>query len=229
MSDAPASPDHRPRDPLSLGGARPNTGGAEARVVATLQRPRLAVLADVLSAAECELLMTEASRLMARSEVIDADNAGTVADASRTSSGMYFESGVSPTADAVQRRLMSLMGVPLPHGEPLQVLRYGPGEVYAPHFDYFDPNAGDAATSTIARYGQRIATMICYLGDVAEGGATTFPTVGFDVHPRQGMAVYFTSVDDEGNLDPVSLHGGAPVVSGEKWILTQWCRARPYR
>jgi prolyl 4-hydroxylase len=201
----------------------------DARVVATVRRPRLAVLAGVVSTTECEVLMSEASRMMRRSEVIGADNAATVSDGSRTSSGMYFESGVSPTAEAVQRRLMALMDLPVSHGEPLQVLRYGPGEVYESHFDYFDPDAGDQATSTIALYGQRIATMICYLSEVADGGTTTFPAVGLDVRPHPGAAVYFTYVDDHGQLDEASLHGGAPVAAGEKWILTQWCRSHPYR
>ena len=218
------------RDPLTSGHEWLR-GGHEVRptVIATLARPRLAVVSDVLSAEECDLLMRQAETSMTRSEVITADNAGTTPDETRTSSGMYFEPGRLPLADDVQRRMMAMMGMPIDHGEPLQVLRYGPGDVYQPHFDFFEPDGADHVDSTVGLYGQRVATMICYLADVDEGGATCFPEVGLEIRPRRGMAVYFTYVDADGAVDRTSLHGGAPVITGEKWILTQWARSRPYR
>ncbi len=218
------------RDPLTPGHEWLR-GGDEIQptVIATLERPRVAVMRDVLSAEECDRLMHEAEATMTRSEVITADNAGTTPDKTRTSCGMYFEPGRLPLADAVQRRMMAMMDMPIDHGEPLQVLRYGPGDVYQPHFDFFESDGADHVDSTVGLYGQRVATMICYLADVAEGGATCFPEVGLEVRPRRGMAVYFTYVDADGAVDRTSLHGGAPVITGEKWILTQWCRSRPYR
>jgi len=29
-------------------------------------------------------------------------------------------------------------------------------------------------------------------------------------------------------LDPLTLHGGAPVLDGEKWIMTKWVRERAF-
>ncbi|WP_420873905.1 hypothetical protein [Paraburkholderia azotifigens] len=45
---------------------------------------------------------------------------------------------------------------------------------------------------------------------------------------RQGGAIYFRYMNGRRQLDPLTLHGGAPVTSGEKWIMTKWMRERPY-
>jgi prolyl 4-hydroxylase len=209
----------------------------EGRVIgvdALVASPRLAVLSGLLSTAECEALIAAASALMTPSLVIDDRNVGNTADDTRTSSGMHFPLGASTVADEIQRRIMSVIGLPIDRAEPLQVLRYGPGEEYVPHFDFFDVDEstgtmGDERATTVSRFGQRVATMICYLSAVESGGATVFPEIGLEVRPLPGRAVYFTYLDEDGVLDYRSLHGGAPVDAGEKWIVTQWCRQRPYR
>jgi prolyl 4-hydroxylase len=55
-----------------------------------------------------------------------------------------------------------------------------------------------------------------------------FPAIGLDVLPRRGSAVYFTYTSESGQTDARSLHGGSPVVAGEKWIATKWLRQRRY-
>lgn len=51
---------------------------------------------------------------------------------------------------------------------------------------------------------------------------------GVSVYPRRGEALLFYSQHADGKLDPASLHGGCPVLSGEKWAanLWVWNRAR---
>jgi prolyl 4-hydroxylase len=48
------------------------------------------------------------------------------------------------------------------------------------------------------------------------------------VAPRQGGAVYFRYMNGQRQLDPLTLHGGAPVLDGDKWIMTKWMRERAY-
>lgn len=51
----------------------------------------------------------------------------------------------------------------------MQVQRYQAGEKYDSHYDYFEDK------ENLAIGGQRIATVLMYLSDVAEGGETVFP------------------------------------------------------
>jgi prolyl 4-hydroxylase len=94
--------------------------------------------------------------------------------------------------------------------------------------DYFDP-ANPGSSAHVAKGGQRIGTTIMYLNDVAAGGATNFPAIALTVCARKGCGVHFTYCDTQGRLDPQTLHGGEPVRSGEKWIVTHWVRQSAYR
>ena len=59
-----------------------------------------------------------------------------------------------------------------------------------------------------------------------DGGETYFPKLGLKVYPKKGMAVYFEYFYNDQTLNELTLHGGAPVVTGEKWIATQWFRRK---
>jgi prolyl 4-hydroxylase len=120
-----------------------------------------------------------------------------------------------------------LTGHPPDHGEPIQVLHYTPGAEYKPHHDYFDP-VQPGNDRVLAMGGQRVATLIMYLNDVEAGGSTVFPRLGLDVLPRRGAAVYFANTQESGEIDARTLHGGSPVVAGEKWIATKWIRQGRY-
>ena len=58
----------------------------------------------------------------------------------------------------IERRIASWSQIPESHGEPIQVLRYKPGEEYRSHYDYFFHNAG--------KLNNRVATVLMYLSDV---------------------------------------------------------------
>uniref|UniRef100_M4F1G9 Fe2OG dioxygenase domain-containing protein n=1 Tax=Brassica campestris TaxID=3711 RepID=M4F1G9_BRACM len=120
------------------------------------------------------------------------------------------------------------------HGEGLQVLHYEEGQKYEPHYDYF---VDDFNTKN---EGQRMATMLMYLADVEEGGETVFPAAnmnfsfvpwynelsacgkkGLSIKPRMGDALLFWSMRPDATLDPSNLHGGCPVIRGNKWSSTR--------
>jgi prolyl 4-hydroxylase len=114
-----------------------------------------------------------------------------------------------------------LLSWPVSHGEGLQVLHYGPGAQYRPHHDYFDPDL-PGSSRILERGGQRVATLVMYLNTPEEGGATTFPEAGITVHAVAGHAVFFSY--DRPDPATRTLHGGAPVIAGEKWVATKWLR-----
>lgn len=202
-----------------------DAGDRQVRVLQTMQSPRLVVFGDLLSADECEGLIAAARQRLARSLVIETKTGGEVLNVDRTSDGMFFERGESELVKRIEVRIARLLNWPLENGEGLQILRYAPGAQYRPHYDYFDPNEPGTPTM-MQRGGQRVATLVIYIGEPAQGGATTFPDVGLEVAPQRGSAVFF-SYDQP---DPVTrtLHGGAPVLAGEKWVATKWLREREF-
>jgi prolyl 4-hydroxylase len=195
-------------------------------VLLSMTLPRVVVLGGFLSDEECDGLVALAANRLARSETVVGDTGGSEVNSARTSEGMFFERGETELCERIEARIAALVGWPVSHGEGLQVLRYQPGAQYLPHHDYFDP-AQPGATSILARGGQRLATLVMYLNTPEAGGATTFPDVGLEVAPIKGNAVFFSYPRPDAATR--TLHGGAPVQAGEKWVATKWLRQREFR
>ena len=196
--------------------------GHEVKILASMKLPRVVVFGGLMTDAECEQLMALAAPRLSRSETVDNATGGSEVNAARTSDGMFFERGEAPLIRVIEARIAELVRWPLEHGEGLQILRYRPGAEYKPHYDYFDPD--EPGTPVIVeRGGQRVASLVMYLNTPPRGGATTFPDAGFAVAARRGAAVFFSY--DRPHPDTRTLHGGAPVLEGEKWVATKWLRA----
>lgn len=200
-------------------------GDRQVNAITVLQDPPLLVLEGLLSREECQALIDAAAPRMSRSLTVDVKTGGEETNQARTSEGMFFERGESALISRIEARIGALLGWPVQNGEGLQVLRYGPGAEYKPHYDYFDP-AEPGTASILQRGGQRVATLVMYLNEPEAGGATVFPDATLAVVPKCGNAVFFSYSQPH----PVSrtLHGGAPVLSGEKWIATKWLREREF-
>jgi prolyl 4-hydroxylase len=157
----------------------------------------------------------------ARSLTVATQTGGEELNADRTSNGMFYARSENELVARIERRLAQLTRWPLDNGEGLQILHYRPGAEYKPHYDYFEPS--EPGTPTILkRGGQRVATIIMYLHEPAKGGGTVFPDVNLEVAPKRGHAVFFSY--NRAHPASKSLHGGAPVIEGEKWIATKWLR-----
>lgn len=210
-----------PEPPLQDAPTRLVVEGHALQVLTTLRNPRVVVFGGLLAEAECEALMALAAPRLLRSETVENHTGDSEVNAARTSDGMFFGRGETPLIDAIERRLAALLRWPLENGEGLQVLRYRPGAEYKPHHDYFDPaHAGTARI--LQRGGQRVGTLVMYLNTPEAGGATVFPDVGLEVAPVRGNAVFFSY--DRPDASTRTLHGGAPVIAGEKWVATKWLR-----
>lgn len=190
-----------------------------------MRRPQLAVLGDFLSADECQALIEAAQPRMARSLTVETETGGQAVNDDRTSSGMFLRRGENEVVARVEARIARLLQWPVENGEGIQVLHYRPGAEYKPHYDYFDPDQPGTARIT-QRGGQRVATLVMYLNEPARGGGTTFPDIGLEVTPQRGTAVYFGY--ERPHPSTQTLHGGAPVLEGEKWVATKWLREREF-
>lgn len=210
---------------LALSPRQIDAGDRWVDVIASLSQPRVVVLGNLLSAEECDALIESARPQLARSLTVATKTGGEELNPDRTSSGMFFTRGQTPEVARIEARIARLLNWPVEHGEGFQVLHYRPGAEYKPHYDYFDPD--EPGTPTILkRGGQRLATLVMYLSEPARGGGTTFPDAGLEVAPVRGNAVFFNY--DRPHPSTRTLHGGAPVIEGEKWVATKWLREREF-
>lgn len=122
----------------------------------------------------------------------------------------------NPFVHALTRRIAAVSGTEHMQGEPLQVLRYAPGQQYRPHIDAI-PGMDN----------QRILTVLVYLNDDFQGGETQFLRAGVTIGARRGDAVMFSNVDASGKPDPETVHAGLAVSKGTKLLASRWIRERP--
>ena len=196
-------------------------GDREVAVLMAMRRPRVVVFGELLSAEECAELIALARARLSRSETVETRTGASEVNEARTSEGMFFLPAEFAVCARLEERIARLLDWPLENGEGLQILRYLPGAEYKPHYDYFDP-AEPGTPAILKRGGQRLASLVCYLNTPEAGGATTFPEAGLEVAPVRGNAVFFSY--DRPHPSTRTLHGGAPVTAGEKWVATKWMR-----
>lgn len=202
-------------------------GDRDVDILLALQSPRVVLLGNFLGADECEELVEYAQPRLERSPVVGDRDGGNQVHAHRTSRGAMLQRGESALVARIEARIAAVTGWPVERGEGLQMLRYEKGNEYRPHYDWFDPTAPGPARH-LERGGQRVGTLIIYLSDVEQGGATTFPEAGLQIQPRRGHAVFFQNTDRNHAPDPRSLHAGEPVAVGTKYIATKWMREQDY-
>ena len=219
----PAAAPARPMPGRDIGAARPrlSAGDREVALLMAMSHPRVIVFGDLLSAEECAELIALARTRLSRSETVATRTGESEVNEARTSDGMFFQPGEFPVCARLEARLARLLDWPLENGEGLQILRYRPGAEYKPHYDYFDP-AEPGTPAILKRGGQRLASIVCYLNTPEAGGATVFPEAGIEVAPVRGNAVFFSY--EQPHPSTRTLHGGAPVLAGEKWVATKWMR-----
>lgn len=178
-------------------------------------RPRIEHCRQFVSLAEAEFLVDLARPRLARARVYDAVHARFVVDPLRTSSAAGFPLVHEyPFVTALNRRIAALSGTSAEQGEPLQVLRYAPGEEYRAHLDAIPGLANP-----------RVLTVLIYLDDGYAGGETEFGPAKLRFRGHRGSALMFGTVDDNGRPDPAAEHAGRPVTSGTKTIASRWIRA----
>uniref|UniRef100_A0A5B7AKR6 procollagen-proline 4-dioxygenase n=2 Tax=Davidia involucrata TaxID=16924 RepID=A0A5B7AKR6_DAVIN len=204
--------------------------------------PRAFIYHNFLSKEECMHLISLAKPHMVKSTVVDSKTGQSKDSRVRTSSGMFLKRGRDKIIRDIEKRIADFTFIPVEHGEGLQVLHYEVGQKYESHYDYF------LDEFNTKNGGQRIATVLMYLSDVEEGGETIFPAAeanfssvpwwnelsecgkkGLAVKPKMGDALLFWSMRPDATLDPTSLHGGCPVIKGNKWSSTKWMHVDEYK
>ena len=188
--------------------------------------PILYVVNDFLSNDECDAFVEASKGKLKPSTVISPDKH--IQHESRTSENCWIEHNANEIIHEVSKRFSILVQMPIRNAEQYQLVYYKKGTEYKPHFDSFDYETDDGKKNWEPG-GQRMITVIAYLNDVEEGGETGFPELGINIPPKKGDAVVFhnTVANDyhtHPKINPRSLHGGMPVIKGEKWMVNLWFR-----
>ena len=175
---------------------------------------------DVIDRADADELLRLAEEQWTASAA-----AGDAANDYRTSETASLRDDASRASKAVDRvaaRAAALFGLPRSCCETLQLVRYAsPAAFYKPHLDCLE-EAGQVLLG-----GQRVGTVLVYLNDVEDGGATRFPALGLEVAPRELQAVAWANVRADGVPDVRARHEALPTTGELKVAVNCWVRAFP--
>eukprot|EP00929_Paragymnodinium_shiwhaense_P078418 TRINITY_DN40633_c0_g1_i1.p1 TRINITY_DN40633_c0_g1~~TRINITY_DN40633_c0_g1_i1.p1 ORF type:complete len:642 (-),score=174.99 TRINITY_DN40633_c0_g1_i1:23-1948(-) len=220
------------------------------------QNPRIYVMDDFLTQAECEFMKAVGKTRLTPAGVVQ--QAGNKFDQQLTlrNNKQYWmnrEDEALPVVQNMLKRVHRAAMVPETDAEAWQIGQYGVDEKYEFHWD-------SAPEHNVARP----ATLIVYLDEPEEGGYTLFPASKdgiaqctnkmhatdegevfgiknccekdppgvegmFRVAAKRGRGVLFFNHFTTGKKDDLSGHAACHILKGEKWIAQRWFRFAPYQ
>jgi prolyl 4-hydroxylase len=210
--------------------------------------PLVFSISGFLAEDECDFIIKNGrDRVQASPVALMDKDKGKPATEWRTSSQAWLDPYLLPVG--IKERTASLLRVNIRNQEQsVQFLRYGKGQKYDAHHDYFDMEFYKQQPEVVRQYDNgyknRLSTVFWYLNDVAKGGETQFPRAGgkhqphnfarcqgLKVKPVKGKVILFYSLRPSGEYDYFSLHGGCPVLGNDtvvKWAANQWTWNKPF-
>ncbi|XP_072347577.1 prolyl 4-hydroxylase subunit alpha-1b isoform X2 [Scyliorhinus torazame] len=187
-------------------------------------KPRIIRFIDIISDQEIERVKELAKPRLKRATVHDPLTGQLTVATYRVSKSAWLSGYEDPVIGRINQRIQDLTGLDVSTAEELQVANYGVGGQYEPHFDFGRKDEPDAFKELGT--GNRIATWLFYMSDVAAGGATVFPEVGAAVWPQKGTAVFWYNLFPSGEGDYSTRHAACPVLVGNKWVSNKWIHER---
>uniref|UniRef100_A0A8C6K7Q6 Prolyl 4-hydroxylase subunit alpha 3 n=1 Tax=Nothobranchius furzeri TaxID=105023 RepID=A0A8C6K7Q6_NOTFU len=179
------------------------------REVLSLQ-PYVVLYHDFVTEAEAEGIKKLARPGLRRSVVAAGEKQATVDY--RISQSAWLKGSVGSIIGKLDQRITMLTGLNVthPHGEHLQVVNYGIGGHYEPHFDH-----ATSLSSPVFKLktGNRMATFMIYLSSVEAGGSTAFIHANFsvpvvEVNNDRIQPLFLTSGEDEAAQDEYEIPAG---------------------
>eukprot|EP00440_Ansanella_granifera_P016092 gb/GFBE01017479.1/.p1 GENE.gb/GFBE01017479.1/~~gb/GFBE01017479.1/.p1 ORF type:complete len:462 (+),score=98.25 gb/GFBE01017479.1/:1-1386(+) len=133
----------------------------------------------------------------------------------RTSYSCMLRSRQTDVIEQIEHRLAHLAGLDVQFLERLNMVRYGPGQLFNRHHD--------------GRF--RPKTVFIYLNDLPDddGGETFFPHLGVKFVPRKGCAVMWSNILAPGVDDERTIHQGLPPRTVTKYGVNCFFNEKPLR
>jgi prolyl 4-hydroxylase len=126
------------------------------------------------------------------------------------------------------QRVCNIGNYPFKNCEDSQVVKYDPNGYYNEHHDSCCDN-NDKCIEFNDRGGNRIVTMVIYLNDGFDGGATRFVNLNKNIKPNKNSGILFYPMNKKGDkCHDNALHAGLPIVSGQKYIANVWIREHDF-
>ena len=193
------------------------------------QDPRIEVVDGVVPPHICRHFIEIGKKDLKPSKVIKSTKSAKGTSESRTSLNSWIKHDHTDVTKTFANEISRIVDIPLENAEKFQLIHYAETQEYKPHYDAFDPNNYGGAKA-MKQGGQRILTALIYLNDVPKGGGTIFPKLDLEIPAIQGRMVIFRNLLPGSNKrHPKSLHGGMPVLKGEKWAINLWFRENKHK
>lgn len=181
-------------------------------------KPDIFMFHEVMTDDEIEFIKKRAKPRFKRAVVHDPKTGELTPAHYRISKSSWLRDEESPVIARITQRVTDMTGLSMLHAEELQVVNYGIGGHYEPHFDF----ARKRENPFTKFGGNRIATVLFYMSDVAQGGATVFTELGLSLFPIKRAAAFWLNLHASGEGDLATRHAACPVLRGSKWVSNKW-------
>jgi prolyl 4-hydroxylase len=181
--------------------------------------PYIALYSQLFSAAECKYLAVLGTPWLEKASILDLSGQGRLDEGIRDAKCCNIPHMAEDlVVQAINRCIARATETEWGWGEPLNILKYAPGQQYKPHHD----GTGEDNVSI------RQLTALIWLNDQFEGGETDFPKINVRVRGGVGDMLVFRNILPNGEPDPRMIHAGLPVTEGVKWMASRWIRMGNY-
>jgi prolyl 4-hydroxylase len=203
------------------------------KLVKLYDDPQIVLIDNFLSQEECEHIIKIGDPLVKQSEV--CGRGGSRPDKSRTSwtahIGKQFinKNKKDHILMDIYERAARFGNKSVKNIEPIQLVRYKPGQYFKSHYDYLDTKM-PMYKDNVAKNGQREITFFVYLNDVPDGagGETQFTKLNKVFKAKKGQAIFWHNAKN-GEVDKNTLHSGTELKKGTKYGLNIWVRDKEYK
>lgn len=181
--------------------------------------PYIALYPQLFSAAECKYLAVLGTPWLEKAAILDLAGQGRTDDKIRDAQSCSIPNLAEDlVVQKINACIAKATGTEPGWGEPLNILKYSPGQQYKPHHD----GTGSDNVSV------RVLTALIWLNDQFEGGETDFPKINVRVRGGVGDMLVFRNIREDGQFDDRMIHAGLPVTHGVKWMASRWIRAESF-